>query len=293
MGGSGTCAVVAGPLARRLFPGGGRERDRRTDSPDMQTRNVNTLHDAIARQCGAVVSLPGAAGERWLKHYKSRFVAADPERRGFWAEVPAAVDRGVLQDLIAEEAVAGVSFRAGQAKVIFASPVRAYEPAYEVRHGLAVEAIRLEMPEKVNAVQRRNDYRVRVLPEDVGVRVWRMPRGAGLQDKPLPSRELTALALDLSVGGLGVTLIGKDRKPPVVDPVDRLRVALNFPQVSLLLEARLRHPAPPYVTDVVKAGLQFIFSEDMAGRQARAGLTRVVGELQRDEIRRLRLGLCA
>ena len=259
----------------------------------MQTRNLNTLHDAIARQCGAVVSLPQAPGGRWLKHYKSRFVAADPGRNGFWMETPASIDRQVLQQLIADGAVAGVSFRAGPTKVVFASPVTAYEPACEVREGTVVEAIRLEVPEQMNAVQRRNDYRVRVLPEDVGVRVWRMPRGAGLQDKPLPSRELTALAIDLSVGGLGVTLIGKDRKPPLVDPADRLRVALNFPQVSLLLEARLRHPPPPYATDVVKAGLQFIFTEDMAGRQARAGLTRVVGELQRDEIRRLRLGLSA
>jgi c-di-GMP-binding flagellar brake protein YcgR len=207
-----------------------------------------------------------------------------------WVEAPDAAADAVEQ-LIAAGSLAGVSFRSGPTKIIFTSAVCGYDPALCVRDGLTVEAIRLALPQKINAVQRRNDYRVKLRPEDAGVRVWRMPRSASLKDKPTASREVTALARDLSTGGMGVTLVGRDGRPPVIDPADRLRIVLNFPQISLLLEARLRHPRPPYATDTVQAGIQFLFSEDMPGRQARAGLTRIIGELQREEIRRLRLGL--
>jgi len=62
---------------------------------------------------------------------------------------------------------------------------------------------------------------------------------------------------------------------------------------KVLLEARMRHPLkPPEGAMEVRAGLQFkMLDDDVSGRQARAMLVKVVGEIRRREVRRYRLGL--
>ena len=56
----------------------------------------------------------------------------------------------------------------------------------------------------------------------------------------------------------------------------------------------MKHPSPRPKTDVVRAGIQFKALENsLEGRQTLNTLTRVIGELAREEVRRLRLGIKA
>jgi hypothetical protein len=73
---------------------------------------------------------------------------------------------------------------------------------------------------------------------------------------------------------------------------DRLRIELSHGANKILLEGRMRHPVQPNKENSMRAGVQFKALEDnLGGRQVQAQLTRIVGELQREEVRRFRLGL--
>jgi hypothetical protein len=98
---------------------------------------------------------------------------------------------------------------------------------------------------------------------------------------------------DISIGGVGLTLSGKDGQPAKVSTEDRLRIELSHPSGTILVEGRMRHPVEPCKENQMRAGIQFkALESNLDGRQIVAQLTRIVGELQREEIRRYRLGLC-
>jgi hypothetical protein len=72
-----------------------------------------------------------------------------------------------------------------------------------------------------------------------------------------------------------------------------LRIELSHAGNKMLLEGRMRHPVAPTKEKQFRAGIQFkALENNLDGRQLLAQLTRIVGELQREEVRRLRLGLC-
>ena len=254
----------------------------------MADGNYEMLLDAIARSAGAVLSLPAGGG---LNHHKSRFLAESPA--GFWLAAPPSEQRAVAA-LIASQQTAGVSFRNGHLKVVFASPVLRRDPAFRVNTAAPIDALLLSFPSEIKAVQRRTSYRVSVPPEsEISARVWRIPPQAHLPARPTASHEVACEVRDLSVGGIGLTLRGANGQPPNVSVNDRLRIELTFPTGKLLVEGRLRYPAEPATSETIRAGVQFKMAQDSkAGRQVQAQLTRVVGELQREEVRRVRLGLC-
>ena len=60
----------------------------------------------------------------------------------------------------------------------------------------------------------------------------------------------------------------------------------------MILEGRMRNPFAPPDGDTIITGIQFKKLEnDLEGRKVMSQLTRLLGELQREEIRRMRLGL--
>jgi hypothetical protein len=60
--------------------------------------------------------------------------------------------------------------------------------------------------------------------------------------------------------------------------------------LELILEGRLRYPQAP-TGNQVRAGIQFkSLDKDIDGRQVLTLLTRIVGELTRAELRRMRRG---
>jgi c-di-GMP-binding flagellar brake protein YcgR len=254
----------------------------------MPNNGEDILAAAIGRNSAIVLSLPSAG---MLRHHKSRFLADDVD--GFWIE-SASNDRMLIDDLIARNTPVGISFKSGTNKVSFVVPIIKREQQYQVNADTVLEALQLALPADIRAIQRRNNYRVRV-PEDSDLvaRIWRIPEHFFITDKPVSHLELIAKLRDISIGGMGVFLHNKGEEPPKVLAGERLRVALRYRELDeLILEGRVRY-LPPAGTDApIRTGIQFKKLEnDLEGRQNLAALTRIVGELQREEVRRTRLGI--
>lgn len=244
------------------------------------------LDDAIARNAGMVLSLPSAG---MLRHHKSRFL--DDCDEGIWVESEPR-EAALVDALAGTEKPCGISFKSGVTKVVFTSPIVRRDPHFRMNAELNVEAVLIAWPAEIKAVQRRANYRVKVpANHDLSVRIWRMGSRATLRDLPLSSTEVRSRLIDISVTGIGVFLAGKGG-PPCISNEDRLRIEVKSPGQKLLIEGRMVYPTTKPQTELVRAGLKFVALEnDMEGRRLTAALTRIVGELQRMELRRFRLGL--
>lgn len=258
----------------------------------MSTVDLNILADAIARNSAAVLSLPSAG---MLRHHKSRFLAEDDATGdAFWIE-SAPDERALIDAMILGGQAAGLSFKSGTKKVVFASQLLRREPNYAVNADTIVEALLVARPKAVKAIQRRSNYRVRVPGDcDLRVRVWRIGQHVYLGDRPPAAQELIVRVRDMSTGGVGVTFLPRDGEPPRVTSEDRLRVAVDYHDISTLIEGRMRHPSLISSATPTPAGIQFkALQNNLAGRQTLAQLTKILGELQRAEVRRMRLGVIA
>jgi c-di-GMP-binding flagellar brake protein YcgR len=254
----------------------------------MAADNYDMLLDAIARNAGVVLSLPSAG---MLRHHKSRFLSESAG--GFWVE--AAKDESALIDsLIASQQPTGISFKNGHLKVVFAAPIQRRVVGHRINATTEVEAICLSFPSEIKAIQRRNNYRVKI-PSGVelSARCWRIPEHAYLGDRPMAAQEVPCELRDISIGGVGLTFRGKDGQPAKCSTEDRLRIELTHPGGKILVEGRMRHPVEPSKENQMRAGIQFkALENNLDGRQILAQLTRIVGELQREEVRRFRNSLC-
>ena len=255
----------------------------------MSSKNLEILSAAIARNAGIVLSLPSAG---ILRHHKSRFLS--DEAGGFWVEsIPS--ERPLVEELIRTRQPAGISFKAGTTKVVFTTPLMRLDLAYRVNQETEIAAILLATPTDVKAIQRRHNYRV-VVPagSDMSVKVWRIPEKTYLRDRPMAAQQVKCELRDVSLGGLGVTFQGEEGQPPKITAEDRLRVEVTFNGLAFLLEGRMRKPTPTPNADptVIRTGIVFKpMDHDIEGRQTLAALTRIVGQMQRDEVRRHRLGI--
>jgi c-di-GMP-binding flagellar brake protein YcgR len=252
----------------------------------MSETSPGILSDAIARNAAAVLSLPSAG---MLRHHKTRFLAETPD--GFWVE-SAAGDRALVDAVIAGAHPAGISFRGGIHRVAFTAPLLRRDAHFRVNSVTTVEAILVAFPKDIKAIQRRHYYRVRITPEsELSVRVWRISEPAQLRDRPLASLEIAAEARNLSAGGVGLTLKPKADELRHMGAGDRLRIMILHAGDELLLEGRVRH-RPTRTDGPFNVGVQFARLEsNLEGRQILAKLTNIIGRMQRDEVRRTRLGL--
>jgi c-di-GMP-binding flagellar brake protein YcgR len=254
----------------------------------------NLLSDAVARNGAAVLSLPSAG---MFRHTKSRFLHDDAAERGIWLEV-APEQRALIDQLIASKRPAVVSFKSATKKVSFAAVLLRRDEQFRINAQTTTEAVLMARPRQVKAVQRRNDYRVRVRDardDGIKLRLWRIGPQAHLHDRPIAAQELAVELRDLSLGGLGVVFPPRaDGQPLKLVADERLRVELRIGEQELLLEGRLCHlpKGSPDPGQPIRAGVQFLKLEDsLDGREALAILTRVIGTLQRQQVRRIRLGL--
>ena len=247
------------------------------------------LADAIARNSAMVLSLPSAG---MLRHHKSRFLSEESD--GFWVE-SAPEDRALIDDLINTQQPIGISFKASHKTVAFAVPIVSRNAGYQMNAETVIEALKLKHPEAIKAIQRRNNYRVSIAKgTELTARVWRIPEHAYVKDKPLAAAELLVEVRDLSLGGMGVMLMPKNNEPPKVLAGERLRIQIAYNGEDMLVEGRMLHFKPSNEPKPVRGGIQFKKLEhDLEGRQTLAALTKIVGELQREEVRRTRLGISA
>jgi len=246
------------------------------------------LDEAIDRNCEMVLSLPSAG---MVRHCRSRFLGTEP---GAFVVESAAGESALIDACVAGGQLAGVSFKAGDQKVVFAVKVLKRVTDYQVSDTVRVEALVLQTPTEVKAIQRRSNYRVRLTPDaELVVKVWRISERAVLRDKPMASQLVPVTLLDLSCGGLGVIFGDETDEPAKICTADRLRVQLTYrDQPPFLVEGKMRDSAHPLTDGRIRTGVQFKrLEDDPEGRQAQAQLNRIIGELQREEARRTRLGM--
>ncbi len=103
---------------------------------------------------------------------------------------------------------------------------------------------------------------------------------------------MNARLVNFSVGGIGIIVYGKNGQPPTITPEDRLRVELTIHNEQVLVEGRICYQSAPLPGDGCRAGVQFqALQDDIEGRRITNLLTRVLGELQRLELRRHRMAM--
>lgn len=249
----------------------------------MNSADQDTLRDAVARNAGAVISLPSAG---MLRHCKTRLLAGDDD--GFWIEAPTA-EQALVDELMAKGAAVGISLKAASTKIVFTTVIRQFRAAMQINTETAVDALLLVWPAQLKAVQRRNDYRVTIPKEtEVSIRAWRITEQHYLRERPPAATELQVSLRDLSVGGMGLVCTLTEDCPKVASE-QRLRIVIGHANGELILEGRVKHVKDLPNGDV-RLGIEFKkLADDFEGRQMLATLTQIVGQLQRDEIRRRRL----
>ena len=247
---------------------------------------LEPLHDAVQRNAAAVLALPIGAG---MEHQKTRFLGA-AGGEGFWIATSAGCG-AALDELIASGSLVGVAFRAASLKHIFTVPI-ARRDAYAV-NSVHVPALLLPYPEHVRAVQRREHYRVIVADgSDLESEVWTMPRHATLADKPQPNRLVHGRVRNVSAGGIGLICPAPPAGGAAPHEGDRLRVRLVYQAIEALVEGTVRF-VKELPSGSVRVGIRFSGSlqHGWQGRQSLVKVTTIVGELQREEARRMRLGI--
>jgi c-di-GMP-binding flagellar brake protein YcgR len=245
----------------------------------MDLTNGSILIEAIDRNLPAILSLPSAG---LVRNYKSRLVG-DLDG-GFLLQAPAN-ETTLIEQLIRAQTPCAIALRSGILKLTFATTIRRFEPAWKMNSELIVDALLLEFPRRIEAAQKRHDYRVEIPHNtDIALRVWRMGPQDDLKAEPNAAAEVKAAIRDLSAGGAGVTFHGQDGQLPRVCVEDRLRVELKYNGQPMILEAQMRAPNGEPQKDKIITGIQFKkLQDDLEGRQNLAQLVRIVGELQRVE----------
>lgn len=252
----------------------------------MPDSEKNALVDAVERNSAIVLSLPSAG---MLRHHKSRFLQQTAE--GLWVESPPE-DRALVDELAANGFAVGVSFKTGQRMVTFKANALRREQAFRINADTVIEALLIQAPATVDATQRRHNYRVPV-PKDAELRIkiWRIAEHVHLKDRPMASQQLPCEVADISAGGLGVHLVADGSEPIKATHEERLRIQLEYLGEQVLVEGRLRLTVDVRGKSRCRAGVTFKKLEsDLEGRRSFAMLTRIVGDLQRDQVRRVRLG---
>lgn len=254
----------------------------------MQSANVDILREAIARNAGGVLSLPSAG---MLRHHKTRFLCM--EDSGFWIEAPPPSEQTLVNQIIAAGQPVGLSLKAAINKVVFTSSLLRFCENMAINRNMRLNALLVVWPEELKAVQRRNDYRVSVpLDSEVAARAWRINEQHLLRDRPAASAMIKASLRNVSAGGMGLACQFDEGESRII--VDqRLRIALVHGGGELILEARVKH-LQPLPSGEYRMGVQFKKLEaDLQGRQTLASLSLIIGQLQREEIRRRRLSRSA
>lgn len=253
----------------------------------MPDTDLQQLLDAVARNTGAVLSLPSAG---MLRHQKARFLAVADD--GFWMEC-SPEDRALIDELIKEKKPAGISFKMSQVKSVFTAILLERQDEYRVNATTTTCAVRVQLPTSIKQMQRRSNYRVHVPAEsEVRLEVWRIAPRVPVRDKPSASSRVESKLLDISTGGVGVLFVGTNGEPPKVCYEDRLRVAITSGELEIILEGAMRQPLPGTDPMKIRTGITFKgLDNSLDGRHAMAKLTKIVGELQRQEARRARLGV--
>ena len=250
----------------------------------MKVDDQQLLRDAIARNAGAVLSVPSG---NVYNHYKTRLVAGEEE--GFWIQMPPGT-RAQMDLLMTNRLSVGVSLISSSRKVILTTLVQQFRAAVPLNAHISVDAVLLAWPSQVEAIQRRGSYRASVrLDADLPVSVWCIGDEVALGDAPGAEAGREVIMRNLSIDGMGLICVAQPERPaPGVN--QRMRISLSHAGGELLLGGRVRH-VRALANGNSTLGIQFDKLElNAENRPTLAALSNLVSQLQRDEIRRHRFG---
>jgi hypothetical protein len=253
----------------------------------MSDKSAEILHEAVARNVSIVLSLPSAG---MVRNHKSRFITS--VQGGILVQSPE-MDIALIGELSRSKKPCVISFRSGFYKVLFSAPIRRREPCWRLNDQMTVDAVLVDFPAEVQVTQKRSDYRVEIPPHtEASVRVWRLAPTDDLKNEPVAAREVKAQVLDVSTGGVGVKFFGEEGHKPKISVEDRLRVVLTVEGTAVLVEGRMRAPHVMPSGNTIVTGIRFnVLAENLEGRRTGAQLLKIVGELQRRELKMVKLGL--
>lgn len=246
--------------------------------------NFDLLQQAIERNTAIMLGLPSAMV---VKPYRSRLLQITDE--GIYLESVAG-QADAIDALIEAKRPVLVAFRSDVRRVEFTGPILKRLRGHRLNASTLIEALIIQRPEKVTAVQRRSDYRVSVPADsEISFQFHRITEQADLVEKPMSTAAMTIDVRDFSAGGCGGTW--KRRKDePKLAPDQRLRVEIDSVIGKLILDARVRFSAELNEPELVRLGLQFsLNANSIPDRQKMLQINKLMGELQRMELRRKRL----
>jgi c-di-GMP-binding flagellar brake protein YcgR len=256
---------------------------RRNPGQQMAESKEDILSQAIERNLAAVLSLPSAG---MFRHYKTRFLTRCDD--GVWIE-GVSKEHLLVDSLIENGHPTGISFRSGTQKVSFAVPILNRDPLHAVNGTTVVEALLIKSPMDVKAIQRRTHYRAPVYEADqITVRLWRLGEQDAFETQPPTTAEVRVTVHNLSIGGLGIILSEPETGPKMVVG-QKVRMILSLPgSEKITVDGRCGNPRAN-ANGRMEVGVQFIGLQDRhEGRQILGDLTKLVGILQREEVKRMR-----
>ncbi|MBC7783326.1 MAG: hypothetical protein H7144_05755 [Burkholderiales bacterium] len=247
--------------------------------------NFALLHEAIERNTPITVSLPSAG---LMQPFRSRLLAVSDEGILLESSVAQVQD---IDSLIKSGQPVRVVFRTDIRRVEFDAAIIERVPDYKLNAEVRVQAMRLHPPKEVRAVQRRADYRASV-PQDESVKFqcWRVSEQDDFAGAPSETARMVLDVRDCSSGGIGGTWKRRKDDPPSLVLSQRLRIEVDSPVGKQTLEARLRFLEAVQDGTFMRVGIQFeLSSTRIADRQKLLFLNKLMGELQRMELRRKKL----
>ena len=194
----------------------------------------------------------------------------------------------------------GISFKHAYGKFVFGTTVLSFEPSSDPMNG---GAIVLEMPDRIEVIQRRSYFRVNV-PESLKVNVLLWHRSQNRESDPKPQDARCEMRdycqgrlVDLSAGGAQVAIdaespffeeskIESRKMESAVQRPDFKKgqfIGLRFTpmpyETPLVLNAQIRNVLPTADAKSICLGLQIVGLE--ASPEGRQVLTRLVGIVER------------
>ncbi|MDB5325423.1 MAG: hypothetical protein JWM57_992 [Phycisphaerales bacterium] len=246
---------------------------------------VTYLLQAIERYAKAVLTVVSNSAPRLTR---SRLLAVDG--KSLWIGLP--TDQAdTIDGMIHRQAEARVNFRLQQTNVEFHARVLERRQAYQLNTTTTCEAVRLAWPTNIAIVQRRNSYRVGVAsPVEVRLKFWRIDKEANLTAIPPAGSDINIDVRDFSESGVGGVWKRRAGEDPILQSDQRLRVDVITPTGTITVDAFVRFLAGLPEPEFRRIGVQFMFNRtNLADRTKMSTLGRLVGDLQRAELKRLRI----
>ena len=206
--------------------------------------------------------------------YKANFLALNTNRLAISQPVS---DCGLGHLEAARGQEVAITFKKGYNKCLFMARVIGQEH-FELDTGINVPAVVVYCPEQIEKIQRRAYNRISP-PQDMQVSIDFWPcDGDANKDRR------SAMLVDLSAGGLGMTALAKECDLLEENKLYQLEFVPLQGQGPLVVQCRVRHINSDQVSEVKSVGVQFIGLEmTEQGRATLRRLGRVVSVYQRHQ----------